>query len=209
MHPIRGAALALAVAELALLLASASLFAAPKAGSTRISVTLFGQPCMLEGPLTQETLKSIHAVSPEEICSPFSVERTADETRSAIEKLKVAPGLPPSLDRYREKLTRRLRAELTFIDALPEAKKSKSAARLVELTREYVLASKRKEMESLAKSFASATAEIKRKELASQLYDFYSEAIDANPEDEFHRAIRTMNVQYTCSFEETDEGDSE
>jgi hypothetical protein len=137
------------------------------------------------------------------------VERTADETRGALEKLKAVTSLPPSLDRYREKLTRRLKAELAFIDALPEAKKSKSSAHLVESIKEYVVNSKRKEMETLAKSFATATPETKRKELASQLFDFYGEAIDANPEDEFHRAIRTMNVQYTCSFEESDEGDSE
>ena len=204
MHPIQRSA-----AAVALVLAVIGLTAASKAGATRISVTLFGQPCMLEGPLTQDALKAIHAVSPEEICSPFSVERTAEETRGAIEKLKAASGLPPSLDRYREKLTRRLKAELAFIDALPEAKKSKSATRLVDSTKEYVLASKRKEMETLSKSYATATPEAKRKELVSQLYDFYSEAIDANPEDEFHRAIRTMNVQYTCSFEESDEGDSE
>jgi hypothetical protein len=193
---------------LALSGAGISAWAAP--ATTRISVMLFGQPCMLEGPLTQDSLKAIHAVSPEEICSPFSVERTQDETRGALEKLKAATGLPSALERYREKLTRRLKAELVFLEALPETRKSKSAAQLIETTKEYVQASKRKEMESLAKSFAASAPDSgKRKELASQLYDFYNEAIDANPEDEFHRAIRTMNVQYICSFEESDEGDSE
>jgi hypothetical protein len=207
MPPIARAT-AIAVATLVLSCASAPAWAA-KAGTTRIPVTLFGQPCMLEGPLTQDTLKAVHAVSPEEICSPFSVERTPEETKGAIEKLKAATGLPSALDRYREKLTRRLKAELSFLDALPESKKSKSPAQLIEATREYVPVAKRKEFENLAKSFATVADAAKRKEVTGQIYDFYNEAIDANPEDEFHRAIRTMNVQYICSFEESDEGDSE
>jgi hypothetical protein len=159
---------------------------------------------MLEGPMDSETLKAIHSISPEQICSPFSIERTPDETSKALEKLKAATGIPGSLDRYRERLGRRLNAELAFLQAM-KAKKP-----LLESTREFVQSTKRKEFEGLAKAYTSAGADsAKRKETAAQLYDFYNEAIDANPEDEFHRAIRTMNVQYICSFEESDESESE
>jgi hypothetical protein len=179
----------------------------PKA---KISVTLFGQPCSLEGPLTQAQLKAIHSVSPEEICSPFSSERTPDETRKAIERLKGISGLPGSLDRYRDRLARRLNAELAFLESMQDAKKSKNAQSLVENTKDYILTPKRKEFDALAKAFVATEADsAKRKELGSQLFDFYNDAIDASPEDEFHRAIRTMNVQYTCSFEESEEGESE
>ena len=42
------------------------------------------------------------------------------------------------------------------------------------------------------------------RELTDQLYDLYNEGIEADPEEEFHRAIQRMNVQYTCSFEENE-----
>src|SRR5262245_29599515 len=83
---------------------------AAAAKSNRLPVTLFGQPCVLEGPLDPSTLKAIHSISPEEICSPFSADRTAEETRRAIDKLKAATGVPGSLDVYRDRLARRLKA---------------------------------------------------------------------------------------------------
>jgi hypothetical protein len=205
MFPVYRAAAALAVASLALFALSAEA-----ATPTRIPVKLFGQPCMLEGPLTQDVLKSVHSVSPEEICSPFGVERTPEETRAAVDKLKNVSGLPSALDRYREKLTRRLKAELAFLESLPQSKKAKSQVQLVEATKEYVFLAKRRELETLAKTLTTQTLDaVKKKELTGQLYDFYGESIDASPEDEFHRAIRTLNVQYICSFEESDESDSE
>jgi hypothetical protein len=202
-----GASLLFSSAPLSMSFAARAARADPP---TRISIKLFGQPCVLEGPLAAPTLQQIHSISPEEICSPFSTDRTPEETRKALEHLKSLSGLPPSLDRYRERLTRRLSAELAFLEAMQEARKSRNGQPLVDSTKAYLQAGKRRDFVTLAKSFVTAAPEsAKRKELASQLYDFYNEAIDASPEDEFHRAIRSMNVQYTCSFEESDESDSE
>ncbi len=191
----------------ALSLAGAS-WAGPKQAqpATRISVTLFGQPCVLEGPLGAAELKAIHAISPEEICSPFSPERTIEETRKAMDRLKTA-GLPSGLDRYRDRLTKRLKAELAFLESLQDSRKKKSPQALITATHDFVFQGKRKELEASARAFVAAVDASGRWQQQTQLFDLYNESIDARPDDEFHRAIRTMNVQYLCSFEEADESE--
>ncbi|HUP56326.1 MAG TPA: hypothetical protein VM598_02665 [Bdellovibrionota bacterium] len=177
--------------------------------ATRVPVTLFGQPCVLEGPLGAVELKAIHSISPEEICTPFSSERTIDETRKSMDRLKSTTGLPSGLDRYRERLTKRLKAELAFLEGLAEARRKKSVQPLLVATQEFIVSPrKRTELENSAKAFVAAADGTNRWQQQTQLFDVYNEAIEAKPEDEFHRAIRTMNVQYTCSFEEAT-GESE
>jgi hypothetical protein len=196
------------LAVAALLLNGSAAWAGPKAASTatRIPVTLFGQPCVLEGPLAANELKAIHSISPEEICSPFTPERTVDETRKSMERLK-ATGLPAGLDRYRDRLAKRLKAELAFLEAVQEARRKKSAEPLLSASKEFVFQGRRKELEASARAFVSAADGSNRWQQQTQLFDLYNESIEARPDDEFHRAIRTMNVQYLCSFEEADESE--
>src|SRR4051812_3402707 len=171
MSPAKAIAVALLGTVFTALTPYGALAAGKPGGNARISVTLFGQPCSLEGPLGTAELKAIHSVSPEEICTPFSSERTPEETRKAIERLKAITGLPSALDRYRDRLARRLNAELAFLESIQEAKKAKNAQSLIENTKDYIQSAKRKEFDSLAKGFIAAEPDsAKRKELGAQLF---------------------------------------
>ena len=63
-----------------LLLSSLLLVFVPVSGrasaapSTEIRVSLFGQPCTLQGPVDERTLKLIHSLSPEQLY-PVSATR--------------------------------------------------------------------------------------------------------------------------------------
>jgi hypothetical protein len=164
--------------------------------STEIRVTLFGQPCLLSGPLDEGTLRTIHAISPEKTPAP----ETADQARQLLERLRKLPaGVPSALDRYREKLGKRVAAQLAYFEGLAGARKNGGKAdALLAATREHLIGGKRaKEFEELArKTDLGGAAGEEALSLA------YSEAIEPSPEEEFHRAIQRLNVRYTCSFEE-------
>jgi hypothetical protein len=170
---------------------------------TEIRVTLFGQPCLLQGPLDEASLKTIHAISPEQLFPNAQQNLTTEQIKRAQSRLQ-ASKLPSFLDRYRERLSRRLEALLGFYGGLEAARKARKAAPLIAGAHKRVPAKRAKEFESLAhkldgiKDFDSDRA----REIADQLFDIYGEGIEADPEEEFHRAIQRANVQYTCSFEE-------
>ena len=44
-------------------------------------------------------------------------------------------------------------------------------------------------------------------DLVVRLLDYYDGCIEPDPEEEFHRAVKLLGVQYVCSFEESDEAD--
>src|ERR1700679_2235712 len=91
---------------LLLILPAASSSWAGTSQSSEIHVSLFGQPCVLNGPFDETALKAIHAISPEQVY-PRSLDTdvklvTTTEIHAALERLrKTNVLLPSALDRYR------------------------------------------------------------------------------------------------------------
>lgn len=201
---------------------------------TEIHITLLGQPCLLQGPVDEATLKEVHAVGPAQlypnISSPDDPEALTDirKTLKRIENLirpKTIPAenlkkpktIPESLIPYLSKVEKRLLAQKAFLEALNNGPSTKQIDLLEAVGKKY-LETNQKKFDEIIKIIKNSNKNIKSKqiknikinpELISDLFDAYSNGITPDPEEDFHRAISKMKVQYTCSFEENEEIDGE
>ena len=181
-----------------------SLNLANAAPPAEIRVTLFEQPCVLQGPVDQKTLKTIHSLSPEQMYPQRGSQLASDSTRRALEKLR-AISVPSALDRYRERLIRRFEAQLNLLEAIESYRKTRKSAPTLAVGKKLITAKRYKEFEALVKK-AEAVKDLESergREALDAVFDHFSDAVETDPEEEFHRAIHRMNVQYTCSFEES------
>ncbi len=156
-----------------------------------IKVTLFGQPCVLAGPADETTLQLVHSISPEQIYpngTPTLASTRASELKSVLAKLDKG-GIPAPLDHYRERLSRRLSAQIEFIDAVDAAKKQKKPALIDKAVSQNCKG-------SLKKKAALGSEQLEA------LFESYNDCIEAEPEEDFHRAIQRMGIQYSCAFDE-------
>ena len=167
---------------------------------TEIPVTLFGQSCTLSGPLDQITLQKIHSISPEQL----SPAQRGDQIRKVLEKVKKAAGLPPALDHYRERLIERLEALFAFSEIAPTLKKEgKPQGALLSLKKFLKQETASQEFETFwKKTEARVPASEWNTATLDQLEEIYQKAIEPNPEEDFHRAIRKLKIKYECAYEE-------
>ncbi len=167
---------------------------AKKPATTQLSevkVTLFGQPCLLSGPFSEGVLNAIHGISPEKMPSPQS----AQQAKQTLDKLSKTPRLPVGLEVYRDHLTKHTQALRAFYEAIPAAKKAGKAEPLLKAVRPHLQGTDETRFEMAAKKTTTWTPAAQ-----SQLNESYLEAIEEYPEEEFHRATRQMNINYTCDF---------
>ncbi len=108
------------------------LKATAASSNSQIQIILFGQPCMLQGPFDSKALQEIHSISPEEIY-PTTPGKNAnlEQARKALEKIRALKSLPAALTPYRDRLIKRLEAQLNFFTALNTYKKDKNIAPLI------------------------------------------------------------------------------
>lgn len=187
-----------------------------------LEVTLFDQPCFLRGPLNKNTLKLIHSISPEQIEPDLNIKGplkdSTEKIRKSLERMKTlsstasASGvtIPTQLEIYRERMTKRLEAELAFFDGLDAAKKTGKAGAMLELTSRHTRGKAVKDYETRVKKleikkFASGRGD----DALEQLFEAYDQAIEPDPQEDFHRAIKRMSVRYDCTFEEESEDEEE
>lgn len=175
----------------------------------KIDVKLFGRPCVLNGPVSEAVLKEIHALSPEvvypeDIFNEVSVAHT-DYLRKIREKAQKSVALPLQLDRYREKLGKRLDAEVAFFDAFLQAKKDGKADKLLAVGKRFLPEKRAKEFEAGVK----AKMPLKTKGAGVQLLELFHDGIEPDPQDLFHRAIEKIKVYYQCTFEESSDDDDD
>ncbi len=177
---------------------------------TSIHVTLLGQPCVLQGSLDEETLKKIHAVGPAQM--PVLSASTPIEAKKAA--LKVIDhfrthSLPPAFDAYREQVLRRLKIQVIFFEAMEALKRTPGTAASLNLTKigkTYLQGSTLKAYESQVSRLATLKAGTdKYKETANAVFESFNDGLGAEPDKYFHRAIKQMNLEYNCTFEESDE----
>jgi hypothetical protein len=110
------------------------------------------------------------------------------------------------LDRYRDKLSNRFKAQLAFLNAMEEYKNTHQPASLQKVGKEYLTPKGfRSFLTPLKKLETAKKNPSQERETLEQIFDTYNEEIEPDPESEFHRAIKKLNVQYTCSFEDSEE----
>lgn len=181
---------------------------AKTAPQTQIHVTLLGQPCLLEGPFDEITLKAIHSLGPAQLypnITPSDPTNSKDQTRKTLEKLR-SSSLPSLLDRYRERLSRRLEAQLAFLEALDSFIKMNKAGPLLKAGKRYLRDREMKGYETQLKKIHGPRKNTSQfRDAVDQLMETFNEGIEKDPEEDFHRAIKRMDVQYTCTFEENEE----
>jgi len=188
-----------------LVLLSPSAFAAASplpSTNKEIQVTLFGQPCLLGGPLAEIALQAVHSISPEKT----PVSQTYQQAKDSLEKIKAATPVPTPLEHYRERLTRHFKSQLKFYEGMAAAKKAGKTDLLLSSVKEYLLPKQVKTFEEFLKK-AQAKESVKSWSAGTQetVFATFQEASEPHPEEEFHRVIRHMSVKYTCTLEENDE----
>jgi hypothetical protein len=180
---------------------------------TEVHVSLLGQPCLIQGPFDEAILKSIHGIGPAQIYPTLSnqnIPALLDQSRKALEKIRSTSNLHSLLDRYREKLRKRLEAQVIFMTSLLQSMRTNQPAVLLKTAGQYLQGRDLHTFESLLKK-----ARLSEKtgqpniETLDTLFDLFNDSIEPDPEAEFHRAIKKLGIQYICSFEENDEAASE
>jgi hypothetical protein len=197
-------------------IALCSLSALAAGGGSEIKVTLFGQPCLLKGPLESTVLRSIHSISPEQVYPPALLaeldspsllghaQKQLDLIRKSLESLKASKGLPSQFERYRERLRKRLEGQEAFFASWEEAKKQKKPSLLLDSAKKIFDPTRTSELEKLAKKLEP----LKDTDLAANgqaIFEAFVAGIEGDPEEDFHRAIDKLNIHYVCSFEEPSE----
>lgn len=177
---------------------------AKKTPQTDIRVSLLGQSCLLQGPFDETTLKTVHSIGPAQIypniTSPPSPSALS-QVRKALAQIQKVESLPARLDSYREKLGKWFESQIGFLTELETAKKSHHYESLGTVAKKYLKSKDLGLFQSLLKKIQdSKTSPSQNGELLDQLFETYNKSND--PEDEFHRAIEDLNIQYKCVFEE-------
>lgn len=175
-----------------------------------IQVTLFGQPCLMNGPLPKETLTLLHEVSPERV----PPEATVEQMKKIREKLAKLQGVPLPLEQYREHLRKRLSAKIAIEEALGRNRASRKGLKGAESRKAFDTLMKNLKEHVSTVAFPAFEAQ-QRKSLEASgwlwsdgfvdgLREKYEEVIQPETQEEFHKAIRLAKIQYVCSFDESD-----
>ncbi len=195
--PKPNVARAIIVAAVTLLVGSSSQAADP----AQVKVTLFGAPCILSGPISEENLRVVHSISPERMPLPESIEQSR-QTLAAAKKITSAPA---GLDRYREKLLRRLDAQQAAFEGLAKARQSKDSKPFFDAIKSFQTAEKAKHFQA---EFGKLVAKKKWAFADDDAIGLFNDSVDAFPEEEFHRSIQKMGIRYGCSFEAEDNSEN-
>ncbi len=190
------------VTSLALLLA-ARLAIAAKPIPSGVEVDLLGRPCLLKGPFSKAVLLSVHQMGPEKITpnlTPKEMEQIAKQAASS-------KSLPPALSAYRDRLVKRLRAQVAYDKSLTDLKKKPYNPELSELfvkgLKEHMNATRfplfRDEIRNL---FSKNTKKTLTPEFLEKIKETVTSYIEPDTEEEFHKAIRTSDIRYECHFGE-------
>jgi hypothetical protein len=186
---------------------------------TETHVNLLGQPCLLEGPYDGATLRAIHAIGPAQLYPVLSVSepgQSVEEAKQTLNKIRTTANLPSLLDRYRDKLGKRIEAQIAFLEVVPSAQKTKDLSTFIKVGKRAIRPPGLQQFEGLINKLKTAsnakgpkTNTVSYQESVEQIFDLYNDKIEPDPEEEFHRAIKKLNIQYRCSFEDAEAGAEE
>lgn len=169
-----------------------------------IQVTLFGQPCTMNGPFPRATLTLLHEISPEKVPPTASAE-LMKKIRTKTTLLKSVP-LP--IEQYRDHLRKRLSAKIAIEEALAAAKKStasdsrRALDSLLKNLKEHISSLHYPVFEAATKKSFEANGSLWNDLFIEPLRERYDAAIQPDTEEEFHKSIRAAKIQYICVFDD-------
>ncbi|MBU6375054.1 MAG: hypothetical protein KGQ59_03590, partial [Bdellovibrionales bacterium] len=166
--------------------------------AAQVQVMLFGQPCVLQGSsegFSEAQLQAIHQASPEQ--APISSDLPTLKT--SLERLKNAQELPRELQKYRELRTARLEARLKFEEAVIQAHRRGDANAFSEATKPLIHARRHS---GLMKKFKAAQKAGPSQKAWEDLRDYFVEFSGSDGEEDFHRVLSRLKIQYHCTFDE-------
>lgn len=169
--------------------------------ATQIDVKLFGHDCKLEGPVDERALRAIHAISPDQITPDSSLGGSKPYLKS-IEILKKNKEMSPQFDRYRERLAARLEAQAAFWQEFEKLPKTRAIDTLLKSLKRHLRPGKesaaltelRKLKDASSKTDAART-------ILDTAFSAFNDAIEMEPDDDFHRAIHKLQIQYLCDYD--------
>ncbi len=176
-----------------------------------IQVTLFGQPCTMNGPFPRATLTLLHEISPEKVPPMASVE-LMKKIRAKTALLKTVPF---TIEQYRDHLRKRLSAKIALEEGLATAKKSKPAdsrralESLFKNLKEHISSLQYPPFETSTKKAFETAGAVWNDAFVDSLRERYDGAIQPETEEEFHKAIRLAKIQYICVFDDGADHSSE
>ena len=176
---------------------------------SEITVTLFGQTCTLSGPVSKGVLENLHGISPEKV-PPIPTLAELKGIRNHLSQLKT---ISPEIDQYKDHLRKRINAKIAFEESLQAAKKKgnpqKSLDEFLVNIKEHVANHQVESFETAVRRNFQDQKKTWSPEFISLLRDRFENVIQPDPEEEFHKAIRLSQIEYTCNFDETNDADDE
>lgn len=183
-------------------------FCAPQMTSIKVFLLDSTSPCTLKGPFQASQLKEIHAVGPAQVFPDLKLENLSKMGKTlegALTKIK-GTALPHELDNYRRRVEGRLMAQLELLRALDKIERSKNVSLISDPIQKWA----KGDLKPLEEAFRSAWITPPQGSMhwdrgkLTQAMDTYNEAIEADPEVEFHRILKRLQVEYLCNFGESD-----
>lgn len=171
-----------------------------------IQVTLFGQPCVMNGPFPRASLSLLHEMSPEKLPPDLTLEQMK-RIRTRTSDLKE---MPLSIEQYRDHLRKRLSAKIAFIEGVAPSKKTKpeeakkALENFLKNIKEHLSTLQYPVFEEAAKKLLEANGSNWSEAFITALRERYENVIQPDTEEEFHRAIRVAKIQYVCAFDDAD-----
>ncbi len=169
-----------------------------------IKVSLFGQPCTMNGSFPKATLTLIHEISPEKIPPESSV----DLMKKIRSKTILVKSVPFPIEQYRDHLRKRLSAKIAFEEALIASKKSKGKDPKREIgsflknLKEHIPTLQYPTFETTTQKAFEENNFTWSTPFIESLRERYDGSIQPETEEEFHKAIRTVKIQYVCVFDD-------
>ena len=185
---------------------------------TEVEVTLLRQPCLLMGPLSKETLLSIHAIGPDQVYPNFNLSKISDGLKQLEKSMKTLETttsiIPPEFNSYREKLRRRFRAQKDFLQLIHQ-NQSLTEDELRSLSKHGNLPfsslksrnssqlKKKQEFENAIDQWKKAPRSEKDDRLTS-VFEAFSDLVQVDPQTEFHDTTQRLGIEYRCTLEDHD-----
>lgn len=164
-----------------------------RSGEVSIPVRLFESKCTLSGPKSRfsvEDLTRIHDLSPEKTLT-FSTSDAAKDSVVRLDRLK-APA--PELESYLSQ-SRVYALKLSeFLQKAEALKTDKNKERFLAELSAKLTRRQRRHLEDLASRVLAG-------EETEVLIASFGETLGVAPDEEFHRAIRRMKINYNCVFD--------